>query len=124
MKLSITWPSASVFLLALLGCGASGNGEVVDGDDAVKKKQTVDSKISGTDNKTADGSEKKGVECNESTNDIGWCDSGNVATFCVGAERKWYKVDCTKIYDADGDLVCGVRKGETYVVCDLESKFE
>lgn len=107
----------------LAGCGSSGHGDVVEGDEAVQKKQTVDSKVQGSDNKSADGSEKKGVECNADTNDIGWCDDDHTAVFCVGAEKKWYRVDCRKIYDDGKDLVCGVRKGETYVVCDEESKF-
>jgi hypothetical protein len=116
--------SFTLFLaLTTPGCGASGNGEVVDGEEAVEKKQTVDSNVQNAD-KTADGSEKKGVECNEDTNDIGWCDDNTTAVFCVGAEKKWYRVDCAKIYDDGKDLVCGVRKGQTHVVCDEEEKFE
>jgi hypothetical protein len=110
-------------LLVVAACGSSGHGDAKSGQDAVDSKQGVDSKISNAP-KEADGSEKKGIECNEETNDVGWCDGDDVAVFCVGAEKKWYRVDCGKIYDDGKDLVCGVRKGENYVVCDEESKFE
>jgi len=109
--------------LVVAACGDSGHGDVASGSTAVEKKQTVDSKVQGGE-KTADGSEKKGVTCDENANDIGWCDDDHTAVFCVGAEKKWYRVDCRKLYDDGKDLVCGIRKGQTHVVCDEESKFE
>ena len=97
-----------MFVAGAVACGGKDKGGGSKGADAKNSGQKSGSTAQdNSDQAESQGETYDGVDCDETTEGLAWCDSDTQIAFCSGGE--WYVLDCAEIGgDAcfeDGDTI-------------------